>query len=52
MPIHRERIKTGVLTDWLLLEKNLPYSSTDTYDYETVNFFNDINQPSDESKAA
>ena len=43
MPIHRERIKMGVLTDWLLLEKNMPYTSTDAYNYETVNFFNDIN---------
>jgi hypothetical protein len=32
----------GVLTDWALMAKNLPYSSTDAYDYATVNFFNDL----------
>jgi hypothetical protein len=42
MPIHKERIKMGVLTDWLLLQKDMPYSASDAYDYETVNFFNNI----------
>ena len=43
MPIHKERIKLGVLTDWALAQKYMPYSSKDPYDYATFNFFNDIN---------
>jgi hypothetical protein len=43
MPIHRERIKLGVLTDWALVQKYMPYSSKEPYDYATFNFFNDIN---------
>ena len=43
MPIHKERIKLGVLTDWALAQKYMPYSSKEPYDYATFNFFNDIN---------
>ena len=43
MPIHKERVKMGVLTDWLLLQKTMPYSFKEPYDYETVNFINNIN---------
>ena len=39
MPIHKERIKMGVMVDWLLMEKIMPLSSTDSYNYVTGNFF-------------
>jgi hypothetical protein len=41
-PIHRERSKMGVLNDWVLLEKTPPLNTVAPYDYETVNFFNDM----------
>lgn len=43
MPIHKERIKMGVLTDWILLVKTMPYTFKEQYDYETVNFINSLN---------
>lgn len=43
MPIHKERIKMGVLNDWLLLAKLMPYSFKEPYDYETVNFISSLN---------
>jgi len=43
MPVHKERIKMGVLTDWILLAKMMPYSFKEQYDYETVNFISGLN---------
>ncbi len=40
--LHKERAKMGVIKDWVFIAKTLPYSSGDTYDYVTANFFDDV----------
>ena len=43
MPIHKERIKMGVMVDWLLMSKFMPLNVKDEYRYVTGNFFNNLN---------
>lgn len=43
MPIHKERMKLGVIKNWGLYQKVMPYNMDSDYDYTTVNFIDDIN---------
>jgi hypothetical protein len=47
MPVHKERIKMGVLADWELDEKVLPSEANAEYDIITVNAFNNVQQMTD-----
>lgn len=47
MPLHKERVKLGVLNDWALINKVLPYDSRSEYDFVTINFFDDLNSLED-----
>lgn len=47
MPVHKERIKMGVLADWELDEKVLPNEANAEYDVITVNAFNNVQQITD-----
>lgn len=43
LPIHKERMKLGIIKDWGLYEKIMPYDSRSDFDYVTGQFFDDIN---------
>lgn len=44
MPIHRERVKDGYISDWALWSYYYPYSDVRPYNYVTVNVFNNIDK--------
>jgi len=47
LPIHKERMTLGVIKDWGLYEKILPFDSRSDYDYVTGEFFDDLNVVAD-----
>ncbi len=47
LPLHKERIKMGILKSWGLYEKILPVDTRMGYEYVTVNFYDDLNKLGD-----
>jgi hypothetical protein len=43
LPIHKARMSLGVIKDWGLYEKIMPYDSKSDFDYVTGEFFDDLN---------
>lgn len=44
LPLHKERIKMGIMKGWGLYEKVMPVDSRMGYEYVTVNFYDDLNK--------
>jgi hypothetical protein len=44
LPLHKERIKMGILKSWGLYEKIMPVDTRMEFEYVTVNFFDDLNK--------
>jgi len=42
MPIHKERVNLGVIKDWEVYAKLMPYNANDEFDYVTGQFFDDL----------
>jgi hypothetical protein len=47
LPLHKERVKMGILKGWGLYEKILPVDTRMEYQYVTVNYYDDLNKMSD-----
>jgi hypothetical protein len=47
LPLHKERVKMGILKGWGLYEKIMPVDSRMGYEYVTVNFYDDLNKLGD-----
>jgi hypothetical protein len=47
MPIHKERVNMGVIKDWELYQKIMPYNTKDEFNYVTGQFFNDLSAVED-----
>lgn len=47
LPLHKERIKMGILKGWGLYEKIMPVDTRMGYEYVTVNFYDDLNKLGD-----
>jgi len=47
LPLHKERVKMGILKSWGLYEKIMPVDTRMEYEYVTVNFYDDLNKLGD-----
>jgi hypothetical protein len=47
LPLHKERVKMGILKGWGLYEKIMPVDSRMEYEYVTVNYYDDLNKLSE-----
>ena len=47
LPLHKERVKMGILKGWGLYEKIMPVDTRMEYEYVTVNFYDDLNKLGD-----
>jgi hypothetical protein len=47
MPVHKERVNMGVIKDWELYEKVMPYGAKEEYNYVTGQFFDDLSAMAD-----
>ena len=47
MPVHKERVNMGVIKDWELYQKILPYNTKDEFNYVTGQFFDDLSAVED-----
>jgi hypothetical protein len=47
LPLHKERVKMGILKGWGLYEKIMPVDTRMEYEYVTVNFYDDLNKIGD-----
>lgn len=47
LPIHKERVKMGILKGWGLYEKIMPVDTRMEYEYVTVNLYDDLNKLND-----
>lgn len=47
LPLHKERVKMGILKGWGLYEKVMPVDTRMEYEYVTVNFYDDLNKLGD-----
>jgi len=43
LPIHKARMELGVIKDWGLYEKILPYDTRSDFNYVTTEFYDDLN---------
>jgi hypothetical protein len=47
LPLHKERIKMGILKGWGLYEKLMPVDPRMEFEYVTVNYYDDLNKMSE-----
>jgi hypothetical protein len=47
LPLHKERVKMGILKGWGLYEKIMPVDTRMEFEYVTVNFYDDLNKLGD-----